>query len=175
MRKLTLRLATDADCQTLAQLGERTFTETFLEGFGIAYSDHDLAVFIEASYSPHPFKAKIKDSAQAVWIFEQEGLALAYANSGPCRLPHSDARPGHGELYRLYVSKAAQGQGLGRRLLETTLVWLDGRYPGPVWLGVWSGNLKAQALYAAYGFEKVGEYQFPVGDSRDHEFILRRL
>ena len=40
--------------------------------------------------------------------------------------------------------------------------------------GVWSGNLKAQKLYQAHGFEKAGEYEYPVGAWRDHEFILRR-
>ena len=45
---------------------------------------------------------------------------------------------------------------------------------GPLWIGVWSGNEKAQRLYAAYGFEKAGEYEYPVGAWRDHEFILRR-
>lgn len=45
---------------------------------------------------------------------------------------------------------------------------------GPLWVGVWSGNLKAQKLYAAHGFEKAGEYQYPVGRWLDDEFILRR-
>ncbi len=149
MRKLPLRLATAADCQSVAQLGERTLRETFLEGLGIAYSERDLAVFVEASYAPAAFAAKIEDPTQAVWIIEQEGVVLAYANCGPCHLPHPEVRSNHCELYRLYVSRAAQGQGLGRRLLETTSAWLHERYPGPMWLGVWSGNLKAQSLYSA--------------------------
>ena len=45
---------------------------------------------------------------------------------------------------------------------------------GALWIGVWSGNAKAQRLYAAHGFEKVGEYDYPVGAWRDREFILRR-
>ena len=40
---------------------------------------------------------------------------------------------------------------------------------GPLWIGVWSGNDKAQRLYAAYGFEKAGEYDYPVGAWRDRE------
>ena len=43
-----------------------------------------------------------------------------------------------------------------------------------VWIGVWSENHGAQRLYARHGFEKVGEYEFKVGQTRDHEFILRR-
>ena len=43
-----------------------------------------------------------------------------------------------------------------------------------IWLGVWSGNDKAQAFYAKRGFAKVGEYRFRVGETLDHEFIMRR-
>ena len=55
-------------------------------------------------------------------------------------------------------------------------IWLlerDG--PRTLWIGVWSENLGAQRFYGRYGFEKVGEYLFPVGNTNDHEFILRRL
>ncbi|MCA3699475.1 MAG: GNAT family N-acetyltransferase, partial [Brevundimonas sp.] len=89
-------------------------------------------------------------------------------------LPHADARPSHAELRRLYVAKEAQGLGLGTRLLTLSLDWMEANTDGPLWIGVWSGNLKAQKLYAAHGFRKVGDYQYPVGTWRDDEFILRR-
>ena len=105
---------------------------------------------------------------------EREGELLAFANAGPNTLPHPDARPTQMELRRLYVSRAAQGLGLGTRLLTLSLDWMEAHTDGPLWIGVWSGNLKAQKLYAAHGFEKVGEYQYPVGRWLDDEFILRR-
>jgi hypothetical protein len=46
--------------------------------------------------------------------------------------------------------------------------------PGPVWLGIWSGNVRAQAIYAACGFVPVGTYRFPVGSWFDDELIYRR-
>ena len=42
------------------------------------------------------------------------------------------------------------------------------------WLGVWSGNLRAQRFYRRYGFEKAGEYNYPVGKVVDREFIFHR-
>jgi ribosomal protein S18 acetylase RimI-like enzyme len=171
---IMLRRATPGDCDILAELGERTFRQTFVEDFAIAYPAEDLAAFVAKSYTSQAFAAKLADPAQALWIALAGDTPVGYANAGPCSLPHPEAERRHGELYRLYLAKDHQGSGVGRLLMESALDWLDRQGPGPVWLGVWSGNLKAQAFYARYGFEKVGEYEFPVGATRDHEFILRR-
>jgi len=172
--KVMIRRATPDDCDILAALGERTFRETFVDGFAIAYPPDDLAQFVAQSYAPGVFAAKLADPTQALWLAVAGDEPLGYANAGPCRLPHPEVEPHHGELYRLYVSQDQHGRGVGRLLMETALAWLDRDGSGPLWLGVWSGNLKAQAFYAYYGFEKVGEYDFPVGATLDHEFILRR-
>jgi ribosomal protein S18 acetylase RimI-like enzyme len=172
--KVMIRRATPDDCDILAALGERTFRETFVDGFAIAYPADDLAQFVAQSYAPEVFAAKLADPTQALWLAVVGDEPLGYANAGPCRLPHPEVEPHHGELYRLYVSQDRHGRGVGRRLMETALAWLDRDGPAPLWLGVWSGNLKAQAFYARYGFEKVGEYDFPVGATLDHEFILHR-
>ena len=58
--------------------------------------------------------------------------------------------------------------------MRIALDWLA--RPGRMlWIGVWSKNLGAQRLYARHGFQKVGEYKFAVGNTRDDEFILRRI
>jgi len=172
--EIMIRRATPDDCDILAALGERTFRETFVEGFAIAYPADDLAQFVAQSYAPKVFAAKLADPDQALWLAFAEEEPVGYANAGPCRLPHPEVQPRHGELYRLYVSQDQHGRGVGRHLMEIALAWLTRDYPGPLWLGVWSGNLRAQAFYAHYGFEKAGEYDFPVGATKDHEFILRR-
>jgi ribosomal protein S18 acetylase RimI-like enzyme len=71
------------------------------------------------------------------------------------------------------VRATHQGQGLGTRLFEAALEWLEQHY-SPLYIGVWSQNHGAQRFYARYGFTKVGEYGFPVGSTVDREFILRR-
>ena len=103
-----------------------------------------------------------------------DGVAVGYASAGPAGLPHDDLTPEHGELYRLYMLAAHQGGGVGRQLLETVLAWLEKDGPRPLWIGVWSQNFGAQRLYGRLGFEKVGDYIFPVGETKDEEFILRR-
>ena len=174
MSEAIIRPAVAADAAALGELGRQTFLDTFVDGFAIPYPVDDLARFLDASFSPDAIRAKLNEPGAAWWVAVRDGELLAFANTGPNTLPHPEARPSHAELRRLYVSKSAQGLGLGTKLLAVALDWMEAHTDGPLWIGVWSGNLKAQKLYAAYGFEKAGEYQYPVGDWLDDEFILRR-
>ncbi|MES2835502.1 MAG: GNAT family N-acetyltransferase [Pseudomonadota bacterium] len=174
MNDVVIRPPTAADAAALGALGRQTFIDTFVDGFAIPYPADDLAAFLDASFEPDALLKKLAEPGAAWWVAERDGDLLAFANTGPNTLPHPDARPSHAELRRLYVSKAAQGLGLGTQLLALSLDWMETHSDGPLWIGVWSGNLKAQKLYEAHGFEKAGEYQYPVGRWLDDEFILRR-
>jgi len=172
-----IRAALPDDAAKLGALGRQTFIDTFVaqDGFAIPYPAVDLETFLEASFSTQATAHKLQEPGAAWWVAEgADGALLAFANAGPNTLPHPDAEPSHAELRRLYVGKSAQGLGLGTQILAAALHWMEANSEGPLWIGVWSGNLKAQRLYAAYGFEKVGEYQYPVGTWLDDEFILRR-
>lgn len=171
---LLIRRAGADDWRALSDLGERTFRETFVEGFKIPYSASDLAEFVPRAYGEAAIKAYLADPAHLNLIAEVEGAPAGYVLAGPNGLPHPDAAPGDLELKRIYVLKAAQGSGLGRALMDEAMAWLTEPPARPIWLGVWSGNTKAQAFYGRYGFEKAGEYRFRVGETLDHEFIFRR-
>lgn len=174
MTDAVIRPARDADAEALGVLGRQTFIDTFVDGFAIPYPVDDLTAFLDASFSVDAIRSKLTEPGAAWWVADRDGELLAFANTGPNTLPHPDAKPSHAELRRLYVAKAAQGLGLGTKLLAVALDWMETHTDGPLWIGVWSGNLKAQKLYAAYGFGKAGEYQYPVGTWLDDEFILRR-
>lgn len=173
MRAPLLRLATPADAEALARLGRETFVETFVEGFAIPYPEDDLASFLSTSWSVEAVARQLA-SNEPWWVSDDAGVLVAYARAGLCGLPHPAVRPAHAELKSLYVARSHQGRGLGRALFETALAWMGAHGRGPQWIGVWSGNLKAQRFYAHYGFEKAGEYEYPVGRWRDLEHILRR-
>lgn len=175
MTAVLIRPASTDDVAALAELKLETFRATFLdEGFAIPYPPADLAIFERDNYSVEAVAGELANPEAATFVAERDGKLLGYAKVSGCKLPHPEATPEQGELCQLYIRKEAQGMRLGRRLMDTALDHLAAHRPGPVWLGVWSGNRKAQDFYHAYGFEKVGDYLFPVGDWRDEEFIFRR-
>jgi diamine N-acetyltransferase len=170
-----IRKAVRADEIKLAALSEHAFVSTFVDELGASYAPEDLEAFIEQAHSRAAFLKMFADPTLKVWVAESSTLQLlGYAVAGPCRLPHPEVAVGDAEIKRLYVRREAFGTGLGARLLETAIKGVDPSGARRLWLGVWSGNERAQRFYARYGFEKVGEYDYRVGATVDREFILRR-
>jgi len=165
-----IRRAGPADAEALVAIGRATFAETFAH----LYPPEDLAVFLADAHSLARARADLADPAKAVWLVEADGEVVGYALAGPCHLPHPEVTPACGELERIYIARTLQGGGAGGRLLAEALAWLEKDGPRRLWIGVWSENFGAQRLYARHGFAKVGTYEFVVGQTRDHEFILRR-
>ena len=156
----------------LSALAAKTFTDTF----GHLYPPGDLQTFLRASYAHDVLAAEVAGPDQfwrMAWLGDE---AAAYLQACPVGLPHPDADPAReGELKRLYVDTSHHGRGIGKQLLALGLGYLSERYgDAPQWIGVWSENIKAQALYRANGFEKAGEYGFVVAGVTDREFILRK-
>lgn len=171
----TIRSARPNDAAALSALKLAAFRETFLDGFAIPYPPADLALFEVAAYGRDTVERELADPSHATWVAQADDeRLLAYAHVGPCKLPHPEASAAQGEIYQLYALRAAQGMGIGRALMDVALNWLAATMGGPVWLGVWSGNDRAQAVYAKRGFVKVGDYGFRVGDWTDAEYIFRR-
>ena len=170
MQHAVIRRAGMADAVVLAELGARTFSDTFAH----LYPPQDLEAFLAEAYGLERTRADLADPAKAQWIVEAGGHPVGYALAGPCDLPHPEVSAQSGELKRFYLLKDWQGGGLGARLFADVMAWLEREGPRDIWIGVWSENLGAQRFYARHGFEKVGEYGFRVGGTVDHEFILRR-
>ena len=184
-----LRRATPEDAEALSTLASTCFTQTF----GHLYAPDDLDRFIHEAYSPEVLRAELADPARPTWLLflegseaeatapectdartASEGKLIGYVTVCPAHLPHPDVKPTDGEVQRLYLLREYQGGGRGSRMLEHALNWLEAGGPRTLWIGVWSENYGAQKLYGRYGFTKVGEYSFMVGNHADREFILRR-
>ncbi len=166
-----IRRAVPGDVAALASLARETFVETF----GHLYRPEDRDAFLEKSQTAATYAPLLADPHMGIWVAEGAGGALVgFLTAGPCKLPVPHLEATAGEIRQLYLRSSVQRGGLGTRLLVTGLEWLAGQGYSPLYVGVWSGNFGAQRLYARFGFEKVGEYDFPVGKHLDREFILKK-
>lgn len=167
---ITIRAATTGDAAALEELGRRTF----IEKFGHIYAKADLDAYLEDSHTRTIYAQMIDSPDFLVRVAAlPDGTLGAYLVCSPLELPADDAEEGAVELMRVYVDGALQGRGLGSHFIEEAIDWAKISQAPELYLSVFSENDGARRLYERIGFEKVGEFDFPVGDHRDLEFLMR--
>jgi ribosomal protein S18 acetylase RimI-like enzyme len=78
------------------------------------------------------------------------------------------------ELRRIYLTKQAQGSGLGAALMTRALEDAAAHGRNRVLLGVWDQNTRARAFYERQGFEVIGTRQFMVGTTLHDDPVYAR-
>lgn len=163
-----VRRAQPRDAEALSELGGVTFTQTF----GHLYNSKDLNYFLNKSHSVKAYTDILADPSFAVWIAEaDDGKKIGYSVAGPCGLPVPNLPVNSGELVRLYLREDATGAGLGAKLLEPALDYLRAQFEH-VYLSVYAENPRAQRLYQRFGFVKIHDYFYMVGEQADPEWIM---
>ncbi len=164
---ISYRNAGPADAATMADLGRRTFTETF----GHLYKPEDLTLFLQTHIEEN-WRAELSNPAFAVRLVEGDGVAAAYAKLGPPSLPFEPRGPCI-ELRQFYVLKPWHGAGISQALMEWALDEARARGAQEIYLSVFVDNHRARRFYARYGFEFVQTYAFMVGSHADEDHIMR--
>lgn len=158
----------ESDIGALSEFSAKTFCDTFAH----LYPKEDLDYFLNTKHSEQYYREFLADSGNFARIAVKDGNILGYVTSGPIGLPieHKD---GAYEMYRLYIDVDAKGAGLGKTLYELSLNEARKLGASEFYLGVYSDNIAAQKFYFKLGFEIVGQYFFPVGNTQDDERIMR--
>lgn len=170
---MILRAATPADVPALVAVGRATFTDAF----GHLYSAADLAAFLDDWRSSERIAANIADPATRVSVVEDAGAIVAYCTTvyGHGFAERPEPKPAHpAYLAQLYCTRATTGLGIGARLMEDAIGEACRRGCDAIQLSVFSGNEGAQRFYARYGFAKVADIHFRVGEQLDEEYLFEK-
>ncbi len=161
------RQATPADAPRMADLGTRTFIETF----GHLYTPENLSAFL-VNHSEENWARELADPAFAIRIAEAGDELAAYVKIGPPSLPF-EPKGTPIELRQLYVLKPWHGTEIARTLMEWVLAESRARGADELYLSVFVNNHRARRFYERYGFTFVQTYAFMVGSHADEDHILR--
>jgi ribosomal protein S18 acetylase RimI-like enzyme len=165
-----IRRANVDDAGLLAELGARTFAETFAAD----NSAEDLAAYLASSFSEVEQAAELADPNSTIYIAETNGVAIGYAmiRSGNAPDCVTDDKPI--ELVRLYVSREHLGGGVGAGLMRACINEANRQGYRTMWLGVWENNNRAQAFYRKWKFRDVGTHIFQLGQDAQTDILMER-
>jgi ribosomal protein S18 acetylase RimI-like enzyme len=169
---LLLRPACDADIPALSRLA----IDAFVAKFGPLYTEQDLTTFLTESLSEPAIAAELANPDRVYRLAEQDGVLLGYCKIGlTCGFPEHARGQRVMELKQLYTAPDATGMGIGGKLMDWAMGEFAARGADEVQISVYAYNDGGHRFYRRYGFDKVADITFRVGEQLDEEFLFAQL
>lgn len=168
--RISIHVATVHDAPLLAELGARTFRDTFAE----ENAETDMSEYLSAAFSHEVQTRELADPTSDFLIARVDGHVAGYARirTGDAPACVSGARPM--EIVRIYSDTPWIGKGVGPALMEACLAEAAARECDVVWLSVWEKNPRAIAFYSKWLFAPVGSQDFALGSDLQHDVVMAR-
>ena len=167
---IEIKPAQVSDAILLAELGRKTFVETFSKD----NRAEDMDLYIKQTFGADRQLEEIQDPRRRIAIAWIGTTAVGFYHLlfGPADPAVKGAKPI--ELLRLYVDSKWHGKGVAAALMERCIE--VGRREGfaTIWLGVWERNFRAQAFYRKYSFAVVGAHGFTLGTDKQTDLVMSR-
>jgi diamine N-acetyltransferase len=167
---LLIRHANVTDASLLAELGARTFSDTFAAD----NKPEDMAAYLAASFSPAKQTEELLEALSLYLIAEIDNEAVGYAQLQAGVAPDCVTSPIPIELVRFYVIQQWHGRGVSATLMRACIDRARQAGYQTLWLGVWEQNGRAQAFYRKWGFEEIGEHIFQLGSDQQTDVLMAR-
>ena len=170
--ELILRAATEADIPAISRLA----TDSFIAKFGHLYSAENLNAFLAESLSELAIAAELANPSRIYRLAEADGQLVGYCKIGlTCGFPDHARGSNVMELKQLYTDPNATGMGIGGALMDWAMGEFSARKADEVQISVYAYNDGGHRFYRRYGFDKVADITFRVGDHIDPEFLFAQL
>jgi diamine N-acetyltransferase len=166
-REIALRLCVPGDEEALALIGAATFLETFA---GLL-TGSDILAHCRVQHGAAQYAGWLASPDYKLCLAELNGAPVGFAVLSPPDLPAALTEDDI-ELKRIYLLHRFQGGGLGRRLLEWSVVQARSAGKKRLLLGVKADNTAAMAFYDRVGFVRIGERKFLVGTMLCDDYIF---
>jgi len=168
---VALRLARPDDAPALSALA----TEAFVAAFGHLYQRSDLDAFLAEHRTVEVYREDIADPNTRIALAETDGALAGYALiQWPSDFADESDALHPLALHQLYCAPRMTGHSVGAALMDWALAEARALGCDAVQLSVFSENFGAQRFYARYGFGKIADIEFWVGNHCDHEYLFER-
>ena len=165
-----IRQATVNDAERLAELSATSFHQAF-DG---SSKQENVDSYVNAAFNSTQLALELSDSQTTFMMAEFGAQAVGYCKLVTGEVPDCVPDRNAIELARLYVRQEFIAQKIGAALMQKALDEACARNFTTIFLGVWRHNYRAQAFYHQWGFERVGDHLFQMGDDAQTDWLMAR-
>lgn len=161
---------TKNDIPLIIQLGIRTFCETFEE----VTSESDLQKYLIKAFNHKQIETEFSNWDSEFYLIKNNDIACGYMKLNYNNAQQEFKEPDGMELARIYILERFKAKGIGKKAIEfcfNKANYLSKKY---IWLGVWESNFQAIRFYEKYGFKKIGEHVFQVGNDSQKDILMKK-
>jgi len=165
-----IRQATAEDCNTIVDLGRRTFVETHAE----IGKNGVLEAYVEKKFSPEIIDAELHSSNAWFYIGFVDDIPVAFTKLRNDRKAKGLEYNNVIEIERIYVLKEFQGVKVGKEMMNNCKEIARQNKYDIIWLQVWQRNNKAIQFYQKAGFVIYDTTTFSYSkDLKQEDFLMR--
>ena len=168
---ISIRVADIGDADALADLGRRTFEETF----AVHNDPTDMDAYMDEAFTAERLAAEIREPGAVYLVAETPSSVIGFARVAPAEPPACVTGPSPIRLVKLYVSAEAIGSGIGAALMRASIEWAKSSGYESLWLGVWEHNHRAKGFYDRWGFAAVGTEVFQLGSDVQTDVLMQLI
>ncbi|WP_084138456.1 GNAT family N-acetyltransferase [Chryseolinea serpens] len=167
---VTIRNANLDDAALLAELGWKTFYETFAP----LNNEADVKLYVDKNFTTERLIQELEDP-HAIFLIAQAGDTVAgYAKLRTQLNPDAPPDTVSIELERIYSDRDFLGKSVGKTLMQASIDLAKQRGCDTLWLGVWEFNPRAIAFYEKWGFEKFSSHPFLLGTDLQTDLLYKK-
>lgn len=168
--KVSIRRATAADAELLADLARKIFIDTF----GPQNTPENIALHVARMYAPDIQRRELNSESKTYLVAEVDGQAAGFAMLGDCESGSCREFDAPIELFRFYIDKPWHGFGIAQPLMDACDEEARARGGRTLCLSVWEHNSRARRFYDKIGFRDAGAQSFLLGEDIQTDRVMVR-
>lgn len=165
----SIRKAQISDACVLAEIGGRTFYDTFRP----YNTEEDMQAYISKAYNTQTISLNFENPDIAYYLCLDEETVAGYikliANTSI-----GEAEEKAIELEKIYVMHEYFGSEAGQLLMNTAIEHTMQHGFNSIFLGVWKENKRAVRFYEKNGFAVFAERSFQLGSRLCEDFMMKK-
>ena len=168
---IAVRYGTFDDAELIADISR----ETFFESYAAYNTKENMDKFLNEQFTKGRLMMEVGRHENVFLIAycnnEVGGYLKLRDDKKPSLLKNNNAL----EIARIYATAKWKGLGVGKVLMQQAIDIAKEKGKEVLWLIVWSQNEKAIDFYAKWGFKKIDECDFLLGDDVQKDWVMKKV